>query len=97
MNPIDPDIQAIIDANERLMAQVEQFSFEKVCRDQGVDPQGILQAVAALSNPQVQAQVQSEIAQDRQDMQIEIEAEAERRGLKRPATTRPGRRVGIRI
>lgn len=94
---MDPDIQAIIDANERLIAQVEQFSFDKICRDQGIDPQGILKAVALLSTPQVQAQVQEELAKDKQDMQIEIEAEADRRGLRRPTTTRPGRRVGMRI
>ncbi len=96
MTSIDPDIQKLIAENEKLIDQVQAFLFDNVCNAQGVDPARVRAAVAKLSDAKTQAQAAQEIAQDRAEVEQQIDAEATRRGLRRPGVATGGirRRMG---
>jgi hypothetical protein len=94
MTAIDPDLQKLIDESERLMAEAEGLTLDAVCRSQGADPHRVREVVQHLMVTEAQDKAQEELAQDRQDIQREVEAEAARRGLKKPAPAGMRRRLG---
>lgn len=99
LNEIDPAIQQIIAENNRLIElalQAEQMGFDAICRDHGVDPAQLHQAINAQMTDALSEQIRETIEQDRIDVQREIDAEIDRRGLRKRAPQGVKRR-GLRI
>lgn len=95
MSAIDPELQKLIDQNDQLLAAAEQMqTFDKVCRAEGVDPERVRRTAAAMVTPALRAKADEELAQELTQMKQEIDAEAERRGLKKASTTGGRRRLG---
>lgn len=98
MSTLDPDLQKLIDENDRLIAEAQQMTtFDKVCRAEGVDPERVRRAAASMMTPQLRAKADEELASELAEMKRDIEAESERRGLKKAATTGGRRRLGQMI
>lgn len=95
MTNTDPDLQKLIDQNDQLIAAAEQMqNFDKVCRAEGVDPQRVRRTAAAMITPQLRAKADEELANELAEQKREMDAEAERRGLKKAASTGSRRRLG---
>lgn len=98
MSDIDPDLQKLIDQNDQLIAAAEQIpTFNKVCQAEGVDPERVRKTATAMLTPQLRAKADEELAHELAQMKQEIDAEAERRGLKKASTTGGRRRLGQMI
>ncbi len=93
--PIDPKIQDLIDSSERLIAEAQRHTLDGLCKEMDIDPERLRAFLAQHDSPESQDQAAQAIADDQLEVQREIDAEATRRGLLRPA---PRVRVrGLRV
>jgi DNA-binding transcriptional MerR regulator len=92
---IDSSIQDLIDTSERLIEEAQQNSFDRLCRDMGIDAERFKAFLAQYDTPETREQAEQAIAEDRLEVEREIEAEMDRRGLRRPAPK--ARMRGLRI
>ena len=99
LNASDPAIQQLIAENNRLIElgrQAEQMGFEATCQRHGVDPAQLRQGINAQMTDALSEQIREALDQDRIDVQHEVDAEIDRRGLRKRAPQGVKRR-GLRI
>jgi len=94
---MDAQIQQLIAENEKLISQAQALTFDNVCKQQGVDPERVKKALSQVADEKSRKQAAEEIANDRAEVEQQIDMEVTRRGLRRATSGGIRRRMGQMI
>jgi hypothetical protein len=89
MTDFDPELQALIDTNERLIAEADRDSIESVAVGAGLDVETVNRILSLVQGNEKarevsRAESQAQIEADANELKHAIDAEIARRGLRRP-------------
>jgi hypothetical protein len=97
MSDFDPELQALIDANDQLIAEASRDPVEAVAAGAGLDVDTVNTILSLVQSNEKAREISREdsraqIEADANDLKHAIDAEVQRRGLRRPGAA-PARRT----
>jgi len=97
MSDFDPELQALIDANDQLIAEASRDSIEAVAAGAGLDVDAVNKILSVVQGNEKAREISQEdsraqIEADANELKHAIDAEVQRRGLRRSGAA-PARRT----